>query len=318
MNNKRAQAFRLALGLTTVLLGGCVSYEPAVLVPEITLSPEDVSLTQNSAGDGALNFGIEAGVNESDSLFNIEVLPGIVVRQLDPGGAASAAGIQAGDIILNVNDIAINQPEALTALEHEGMPGSYSFTVQRGTTVFATEVTPRAIAQASSTQELFRIDPLLTRTGYQSTLLRVRDHDDLVAAKVERFYPGSPLPAAGFAEDDIILALDDAYLSSAQDLVTRLNRDYEPGDRVTFTVYHNDTISEREVQLWDPGRRISRIALGPLLQYESSLNPNRRQLSILDLWLFSLYDFRQQDNERSHSLLGIFKFSSDMGELVEE
>lgn len=318
MNSKYAQAFRLALGVLTLLLGGCVSYEPAVLVPEITLSPEDVNLTQNPASGGALNFGIEAGVNESDSLFNIEALPGIVVRQLDPGGAADAAGIQAGDIILNVDDIAINQPEALAALEREGMPGSYSFTVQRGTTVFATEVTPRTIAQDSSVQELFRIDPLATRTGYQSTVVRIRGQEDLVAAKVVRFYPESPLPAAGFAEGDVILALDDSYLSSAQDLVTRLNRDYELGDRVTFTVYHNDAISEREVRLWDPGRRISRIAVGPLLQYESSLNPDRRQLSILDLWLFSFYDFRQQDSERSHSLLGIFNFSSDMGELVEE
>lgn len=318
MNRKHAHSFRLALAVTALVLGGCVTYEPAVLVPEITLSPEDVSLTANSAQEGALNFGIEAGVNESDSLFNIETLPGIVVRQLDPGGSADAAGIQAGDIILNVNEVAINQPDALAALEHEGMPGSYSFTVQRGTTVFTTEVTPRTTPAASSAQELFRIDPLASRAGYQSTVVRIQGREDLVAAKVMKFYPGSPLPAAGFAEGDIILALEDVYLSSAQDLVTRLNRDNELGDRVTFTVFHNDAISEREVRLWNPGRRISRIALGPVLQYESSLSPNRQQLSIFDLWLFSLYDFRQQDNERSHSLLGIFNFSSDLGELVEE
>lgn len=318
MINDHTATIRLVLGLAIVILGGCVSYEPAVLVPEITLSPEEVSLTRNSDSDSALNFGIEAGVNESDSLFNIEVLPGIVVRQLDPGGAAEAAGIQAGDIILNINDITINQPEALQTVEREGLPGTYSFTVQRGTTVFAAEVTPRTVAEATSAQELFRIDPLATRTAYRSTLVRIRDREDLVGAKIVRFYPGSPLPEAGFSEGDIILALNTTYLSSAQDLVTRLNRDHELGDRVSFTVYHDDAISERSLRLWDPGRRISRIALGPLLQYESSLNPDRRQLSILDLWLFSLYDFRQQDNERSHSLLGIFNFSTDMGELTEE
>lgn len=318
MSIDHTAATRLALGLAVVILSGCVSYEPAVLVPEITLSPENISLTENTGSDAALNFGIEAGVNESDSLFNIEVLPGIVVRQLDPGGAAEAASIQAGDIILTINDITINHPDALQTVEREGLPGTYTFTVQRGTTVFATEVIPRAIAEANSVRELFRIDPLATRTAYQSTVVTIRDREDLVGARVIRFYPGSPLPGAGFSEGDIILALNNTYLSSAQDLVTRLNRDHKLGDRVSFMVFHDDAISERSLRLWDPGRRISRIALGPLLQYESSLNPDRRQLSILDLWLFSLYDFRQQDNERSHSLLGIFNFSSDMGELTEE
>ena len=62
---------------TCLLLGGCVSYEPAVLVPSITLSADELSLvneTDNSTP--SIDLGLETSLNESDSLANVEILPG--------------------------------------------------------------------------------------------------------------------------------------------------------------------------------------------------------------------------------------------------
>ena len=93
-----------------VLLTGCVSYQSRVLSPNITFSAEDLALIAPEGNNiTGVDFGIETTVNESDSLFNVEVLPGIRVRTVSPGGPASQAGIQAGDVILSVNGIETNK-----------------------------------------------------------------------------------------------------------------------------------------------------------------------------------------------------------------
>lgn len=300
-------------------LSACLSYEPAVLVPELTLSPEQISLRQPDVDRGArLDFGLDVSQNESDSLFNVEVLPGVVVRQVLPGGPAEAAGIQVGDVILRVNDMAINTPDALTALQQSGQDNPFQFELRRGTTVFAATVIGRQVSSNPAPQELYRLDPLATRAGYRTELVEIESRGPVAAARVTEFFPDSPLPGAGIHVGDLILALNGQYLNSAQDLVTRLNRDHELGSDVRLTIYRDRRIEQITVSLWDPGRRLSRLSLGPLLRYENSLNPESRSFALLDLWLFSVYSFQQVEGERSHSILGLIKLSSDVGELVEE
>ena len=318
-----------ALLLLSLSLTGCVSYEPAILAPALTLSPEDVVLA-DASGDSSpyIDFGLEVGVNESDSLFNVETLPGVRVRDIVANGAAATAGIQVGDVILAVDGMEINHPDALSVLsvlsvqqEQEQGTGAgteFRFNVRRNTTVFEATVSGRPVAGNAPSRELYRVDPLATRAGYETELLNLRGQGDVAAARVVRLFPGSTLPAARIEPGDRVLALNGRNLNSAQDLITRLNRDHALGDRVQFTVYDGDTVSERSVQLWDPGRRISRITLGPLLRYESSLSPSGSRLSILDFWLFAVYSYNRVEGEESHSFLGLFNFTSDYGELVEE
>ena len=300
------------------LLQACVSYEPAVLTPAVTLSAESVSLVATGARDTGISFGIEVASNESDSLFNVEVLPGVRVREVINDGPAAAAGIAVGDIILEVNGTPTNNPDAFLSLQQSPDTATQRFLVQRNTTVFEASVTPRLLNSATPPAELYRIDPLATRAGYQSQLVNVEGEGNLVAARIEALFAQSPLPAAGLARGDLILALDGRYLNSAQDLVSRLTTDHELGSEVVFTRYRDGSIDDIRFNLWDPGRRISRISLGPLFRFESGLGPESRSVTLLDLWLFSLYSYSQVAGERSHSILGLINVSSDYGELVEE
>ena len=302
------------------LLTGCVSYEPRVLVPAITLSPEDISLAKaNTANAGQLSFGLDVTVNESDSLVNIEVLPGIRVRVVNPGGPADSAGIQPGDIILSVNDIPTNHPDTLSAIQQQGSnDNAFQLTVRRNTTVFETRVNAISSGTASVPQELYRADPIATRAGYRTELVNIRNQTTVPAARVVTLFADSPLPAADIGTDDLVLALNGTNLNSAQDLITRVNQEFELGARVVFTVFDGEVVENKTVTLWHPGRRISRISLGPVLQYASSLSPSSDSLTILDLWLFAIYRYNRVDGEKTHSVLGLFNFSSNYGELTEE
>ena len=310
--------YSLILWLSTAI-SACISYEPRVLTPAITFSPEQVSLTNQTSNDGLLDFGLELSLNESDSLFNIEILPGVRVRAVTNNGPAASAGIQVGDVILKVNGLITDHPDAFTVLaQTEPSTAAYTLEVRRDTTVFETKLTPRRRPANSQPVELYRIDPIASRAGYRTEIVNIQGRGALAGARVVNILDNSPLGEAGIIEDDLVLAVNGSEINSAQDLINRLNQDFDGGSRVTLTVFRDSRLNDISLRLWNPGRRISRISLGPLLKYQTSLETDSAQLSIVDLWLFSFYSYQRSEGEKSHSVLGLLNFSTDVGELTEE
>ena len=107
----------ISLSLTTILMTSCLTYEPAQLVPEITLSAEEVSFIESTESNLLVDFGMEVSLNESDSLFNLEALPGVRVRSVVLNGPANTAGVQVGDIILSINGLTTNEPDSVLAIQ---------------------------------------------------------------------------------------------------------------------------------------------------------------------------------------------------------
>ncbi len=311
--------YNLLLLILSASLNACISYEPRILTPAITFSPEQISLTNQTSGSDLVDFGLELSLNESDSLFNIESLPGVRVRSLSANGPAASAGIQVGDVILKVDGLETNHPDAITVLmQTEKSSLLYTMEVQRGTTVFQTELTARKRSATSEPVELYRIDPVATRAGYRTEVVNIENRGPVAAARVVEFFDQSPLPQAGINEGDLVLALEGTEINSAQDLINRLNNEIQVGNRTSMTVYRENSVDEVSLRLWSPGRRISKLTLGPLVNYQSSLETDSTQLSILDLWLFAFYSYQRSDSEKTHSILGLLRFSSDVGELTEE
>ncbi len=317
---KLTKILQAMLLIIYVSLTGCISYDSALLVPSITMSAEDVILQETRSGNSTqLNFGLDVGLNESDSLVNVEILPGVRVRNTTVNGPAYLAGIQAGDIILSVNDMKTDHPDALLAIQRQiDNRTEFTFKVRRNSTVFEVTITGNVMEQNSPARELYRADPLATRAGYRTELVTIRGQADVAAARVTEIFPNSPLPVAGINTGDLVLAVNGATVNSAQGLITKLNRDYEFGEQVQVSFFDGREIRVAPVKLWDPGSRISRISLGPLLQYNSSLSPQSIRLSLLDFWLFAVYSYSRIEGERAHSFFGVLNFTSDYGELVEE
>jgi predicted metalloprotease with PDZ domain len=308
---KLTNILQATLFVICVSITGCISYDSVLLVPSITMSAEDVILQKTGSENSTqLNFGLDVGLNESDSLVNVEILPGVRVRDTTINGPAYLAGIQAGDVILSVNDMETDHPDALLALQSQiDDQTEFTFKVRRNTIVFE---------QNSPARELYRADPLATRAGYVTELVTIRGQTKVAAARVTEFFPDSPLPGAGINIGDLVLAVNGAIVKSAQGLITKLNRDYELGEQVQFSIFDGQEIRIAPIKLWEPGSRISRVSLGPLLQYNSSLSSKSSRLSLLDFWLFAVYSYNRNEGERAHSLFGFLNFTSDYGELVED
>lgn len=313
----RLSIFTLACVLS---LSACVSYEAAILVPAINLSAEDISLNDNAGNENArIDFGLQVGLNESDSLSNIEILPGVRVRDVSTNGAADSAGIQRGDIILSINTTETNHPDVIEALQQQtNNTENFNFTVRRNSVVFEATVIPRILAENPPPKELYRLDPIASRAAYETQMVEIQGQPSVAAVRVVAIYPKSPFADTGIEVGDLFLAVENIPLNSAQDLITRFNSDFALGDKVRATVYDGQTVSETSFNLWNPGRRISEVSLGPLFRYQSSLVPKTNSVSILDFWLFSFYSYNRIDEERTHSIFGLINFSSDLGELIEE
>jgi serine protease Do len=319
--------FRIKAAVTALAcftLSACISYAPTELAPAVSMSPENFAVSAEPVAapvTSGVDFGFESAVNESDGLSNITVLPGVRVRSVRAGGPAALAGIQNGDVVLAVDGIATDHPDALARIAlSTASQQEFEFEVRRDTTVFAATVVATPVTEtASRLEELYRADPVATKAGYRTQLVNTAERGAVTAAEVLRYFPDSPLPQHDIQIGDHIVAVDGQPVASAQGLVTSFNRDFAPGAQVELTLVRNNAVLLRELTLWDADRQLSQVSLGPLFRYERSADPDRTRLSVLDLWVISLFSYNREAQEKDYSMLGLFKWSTGLeGELATE
>lgn len=312
----------LVLSLCAGSVAACISTEPRQLMPAVALSPDNVLLANNNgdAQSPGVSFGLSGGINESDSLTNVSILPGVRVRAVTPNGAAERAGIRAGDVVLGVDGAETNHPDMLDALALQTTSErTFEFEVRRNTTVFQASVTVRpALENQAPPVELYRADPLLLRAGFSTEWLQTATQGRVSGARLVRLFEQSPLADAGLRTDDIILSVNGEAAESAQGLITLISNNYQAGERVRLGYSRDNQILSTRVRLWDSGRRLSELSVWPLFTYESSLNPDRTRVRVGDLILFSLFNYERNGPERAFSVLGLIRSSSGLGELAEE
>ena len=319
----------LLIFMCIIIINGCASYTPKSIAPHINLSPENIQLASDS--DNGLDFGMEIESNESDSLDNLEILPGIRIRSIQPAGAAEKAGLKRGDVILSINDIKTNHPDTFFTISETSKADQFVFMARRDTTVFDTIIAAPKVTKTTDPVERYRADPLKTRAGYRTELVQsgINSTTKTAAARIAQLWPDSPLAEAGIEVGDAVASVDNKSIESAQDLINRLSNNYEFGDDVVFSIIKKDAAGTSDLKnikviLWDPGRKLTKLDLYPLFTYESKPNPDKTKFSFIDFGIASLFNYERDEGERNFSFIRWFFFrlirfqSGNRGELIDK
>ena len=76
--------------------------------------------------------------------------------------------------------------------------------------------------------------------------------------------------------------------------------------------------SERvALELWTPPRRTTRFRVPILYDYQADARSDDRSVTVLDLWVISLYEYEREGASKAHRFLRWFEWSSGAGELEE-
>jgi membrane-associated protease RseP (regulator of RpoE activity) len=224
-------------------------------------------------------------------------LPGAVIVEVMPDTPAEAAGLEAGDVILAVDDEALESGEELAdviagyepgdrvALEIR-RPGEGSMTVrvrlgehpERDGAAYLGVTYSVAQMPGSQLGPRFRVEPF----DPDQMPFALPDVGSMEGALVMQVSEDSPAAAAGLQSGDLITALDGEAIEGPEGL-TEAVADHQPGDEVTLTVYRLMGGEEREVRVTlaehpdEAGRAYLGVAISGMFHMERFGEPGGQQ-----------------------------------------
>ena len=196
-------ALALAIGVGAVAGGGIVYATTRVDEPVICL-PRDADLSDDSE-------------------------PGIVIASVAEDGPAAHAGMVRGDILLQIDDQAVDGFAALAGILEGTEPGDeVRLTVLHGDD----ERTLTATLGDRDGRAYLGIAPCTCLPGPGRM---VAIHAEEPGALIVHVEPDSPADYAGLQAGDVVVAIDDQELDAENDLADAI-ASYGPGDTVTLKV----------------------------------------------------------------------------------
>ena len=103
---------RRLLVVVAAFAAGCTTYESLALPQGFAGIDAAVEELPERRG----HLGVRVEPNESDSLENLEIRPGVRIVSVETGSAADAAGIRPGDILLQFDATKTDDPDRLESV----------------------------------------------------------------------------------------------------------------------------------------------------------------------------------------------------------
>jgi len=257
------------------------------------------SLAQKVRGD----LGITVAPNESESLEDLEIRPGVRIIAVAENSPASRGGCQVGDVLLAINQDRIDAPEALDVwLQSVRQPQQCELQLERGSRVFQSSVNLKVIDHGAQQQTLYYVDRVLTRSAWL---------DSPRGPVLFRMGTDSPLKSSKLKLGDIVRGVNGQELGlTAQHLVRYLRGELSPGDKFELQVLRGEERLSVSCQAWSPGRRLTAHSFWPLWTWEYNPEIDSEFLMLGDLILFSLFKRERLGEEVETTVLTFFSWKS--------
>ncbi|RMH01207.1 MAG: PDZ domain-containing protein [Planctomycetota bacterium] len=289
-----------AAAAAACLLAACASYE-ALPPPPGLLELEGI-VAEEPEQRGWIGLEVEA--NESDSLEDLEIRPGVRITAVAPGSPAEAAGLRPGDVLLTFAGVRTDDPGRLESL----LRGIHQSTeallrIERGTAVYELPLTVETRSPLGRARLLYHVDRARVRAAF-------RDSEEEGAFPViARLAARSPLAEAGAREGDRVVSFQGRDPGSAAELVRRLRLELRPGEEARMRLRGPDG-EEREVRFraWSPERRLVSFSAWPLWTWRRDDQEQRESLVVGDLLLLSLFRRERIGHETDYAVLSLIRW----------
>jgi serine protease Do len=191
---------------------------------------------------GVVVQDVDAGLARS---FGLDRPQGALISDVEPGGPAQKAGLRAGDIVLRVNDQAVERISDLSGAISRQAPGKEAtLSVWRGRKQQEVAV---PVAEVKEPETRVAQDRPISRSeegARLGLLVRPLAPQEKRAAKtegnvvVER--AGGPAARAGLEPGDIVLAVNDTPIRSVEELRASASK-LEEGDAAALLIERDGT-----------------------------------------------------------------------------
>ncbi len=251
-------------------------------------------------------LGAEVAPNESDSLEELEIRPGVRVVSVSPGSPAQRAGLRTGDVLLAFDGTPVDDPGRLESLlRGVEQPRQALLRVERGTAVLEVPVAVELRSALGQVRLLYHVDRALVRAAFRDS------RSDGAYPEIGRIAAHSPLRDAGAREGDRVISFQGADPGSAAELVRRLRLELRPGDKARMVLRRPDG-EERQVRFraWSPERQLVSHSFWPLWSWSQDPSQQRESLVVGDLILLSIFQKQSLGHETEYSILSLISWKS--------
>ncbi|MDP6942137.1 MAG: PDZ domain-containing protein [Planctomycetota bacterium] len=282
-----------------LLLCACSSYQPLAL-------PEGMSALEGVVEEVEATawIGIEVAPNESDSLEELEVWPGLRIVDVASGSPADRAGLRIGDVVLAVDDVEVDDPSRLENILHSYRKPSILLKMERGTRVFEVEPSVELHSELGKQRTLYQVDRVLLRAAFRDT------KENEFFPEVAWLSPDSPLVDEGIQVGAEVVSFMGHDPGSAEELIRRLRLLLKPGDTAEMSFRHKGVVREIEVVTWSPPLVLIGFSLWPIWSWERNLEKDTEDLMIGDLILASIFKRSKMGGETRYTLFSVFSWKT--------
>lgn len=298
------------VGAMAFALAACCETTEIVLPRAAALD----AVASEASAPAAAFIGLALEENVSGSIDDLAIADGLRVARVEKGSPAEAVGVKRGDLITKVDGVAlVGLDQWQAVLDGTARGDVLRLEVDRSGALSEVDVTARTQGGAELPAPRRFVERVRGKLVVESVA-----EPDVTGARVVELLPSSPFRAAGFAVDDVIVAIDGVDIRAASELIRALEA-AEPG--ATVVVRRDGAgagADDVSVELLDRPRVLTGLGLPILFHFDRDLTTDTTEFALVDLWLIALYDYRRQGEARRHRILRWIRWQTGEGNLSEE